>query len=385
MAEIVVKFRKYYSSKDGTCPVYFVVRTSGKRVWLNTGVTITPDRWDEERHCVKKQKDASDLNLVIEKRRAVIDEILIRYRLQRKKITPDQLKKEYENPGVYYDFIKYSRDYIKQKKGIAQPATIASLDSIINKLEEYRAKIEFRHIDENFINEYRKYLKKDLKNNPNTINKSMVWIKAILNQAISDKIIDENPFNKIKLSKSQPDRMHLTKDELLKLWEYYKKNLLQNNLHLVCRYYLFSCFTGLRLSDVKRITLNDIISDSIFLRPLKSQNTTNEIVQIPLTSFARTLISDSGAKLKQPIFIAFSDQATNRYLKDLIGGCGINKKLSFHSARHTFATIFLELNPGDVATLQKILGHSSIEHTMVYVHIDDTIKRDRMDKFEQLK
>ena len=385
MAEVEVKLRTYYKSVKETCPVYIIVRTKGKRVWINTGVEVAPENWDPEKRCVKKLKDARDLNLVIEQRRSRIDEILIRYRLQKKSLSPDQLRKEYDNPGIYYDFIIYARDYIEKKKGIARPATIKSLSSVITKLAEFKSSIEFQQLDDNFINEYRKHLKNKIKNNANTINKSMAWIKAILNQAMFDKIIDENPFRKIKLSKSQTLRKHLTRQELMKIWDYYKREMYTDNLMKLCRYFLFSCFTGLRLSDVKRITKNDIVSDSVMLRPVKSQNTTNEIVQIPLTSFAKTLIEDAKHSKSLEIFETFTDQVTNRYLKDLITGSGIDKKITFHSARHTFATIFLELNPGDVASLQKLLGHSNIEHTMVYVHIDDTVKRDRMSKFELLK
>lgn len=385
MAEVEVKLRAYYKKVQEIYPVMIVVRASRQRVWLNTGVYVPIINWNEAKTSVKNLPNARDLNLIIEEHRSRIDEILIRYRLQNRKITPDQLRKEYANPGIYSDFIKYARDFVKNKKGIDSPNTISSINSIIKKLEEFKAVIEFRDLDDYFFNEYRKHLKNKLGNNANTIHKNFTWLKAIIDKAISDKIITENPINKMKLSKSQTDPVHLSREELLKLWDYYCRDMFQENHKTVCRYYLFSCFTGLRLSDVKRITKKDIDGEEIVLRPLKTKNTTNEIVRIPLNSFAKKLIADAINTKSTAIFNIYADQVTNRYLKKIADGCSITKDLKFHSGRHTFATIYLELNPGDVAGLQKLLGHGSIDSTMVYIHIDDTAKRDRMKKFEELK
>lgn len=379
--------RTYDKSKDGLFPVYIIVWVNGKRVWLNTSVKVLQEFWNKDKVCVAGCPEAKDFNLIIENCRSKVNDILIRYRLMNRNITAAQLKTEYDNPGVYTDFISYAQKYIDNRKGIAAPATIKANDSTLKKIKDYKNSIQFIDIDETFINNYKKYLKSaKVKNNENTVGKSMTFIKAVLRMAQRDKLIEDTPFRYVKIKKHATDIKYLKKEELLKIWNAYIKRDLPTNLIILARYFLFSCFTGLRISDVKRIKYSDIVSDSIILRPQKSSNTTGEIVQIPLTNYAKFIIDeykniDSANKV---IFKTFADQVSNRYLKEICKKLEINKEITYHSARHTFATLFLELNPGDVATLQKLLGHASIEHTMVYVHIDERIKRERIDKFNEL-
>ncbi len=375
--------RKYYHRKDGTYGVHFRIQLQGKKKWINTDVKIPAGNWSKTKHRVIGLKNADDLNLVIENCRKKIDEIFIRYKLMNRELTRDLFTKEYENPGVYSDFNSYALKYIKDKKNIVAKNTILSMTAAVNKLIEFKPIIMFADLNEDLVNEFRKYLKRRFKNNANTISKNFTTFRAICRKAISDKIIETNPFAGMRLSKSQPDRVHLTRAELKILWE--KRRLLPENQQKVARFFLFSCFTGLRLSDMRRIRPEDIQDNCIHLRPLKTQNTTNELVTIPLTCYTTELLSELELKQGREIFRGmYVDQVINRHLKLIMATLEIKKKdLTFHSGRHTFASLFLEINPGDVATLQKLLGHSSIQHTMVYVHIDERVKRERMAALSQ--
>jgi integrase/recombinase XerD len=376
--------RTYHKTLDSSYGVYFVIRLKESRIWLPVGIKIKEENWNDKKHRIVGLKNADELNLLIENSRKKIDEILIRYKLMNRDLSGEVLKREYLNPGVSYNFILYSYDYIKQKKGLSAKATISAMTSAINKLERYKREISIRDIDDRFINEYKKHLKL-IGNNANTITKSLVCIKSILNQAVRDKIIEINPFSLIKLTRSIPDRVYLTRLELQKICMYYNTNMYKQEYMNICNYFLFSCFTGLRLSDIKRIRLDDIQNETLILRPLKTQNTTNEVVSIPLSNFAMSIIDKMCQKYGRPIFSnMYADQTINKYLKRMMLDTGIRKAVSFHSARHTFASLFLELNPGDVATLQKLMGHSSIEHTMVYVHVTHSVKKERINKFNEL-
>jgi integrase len=375
--------RMYYRRSDGTYPVHFRIQLQGQKKWINTDVKIPAGNWSKSKHRVIGLKNADDLNLVIENCRKKIDEIFIRYKLMNRKLTIDSFTKEFENPGVYSDFNSYALKYIKDKKNIVKENTILSMSAAVNKLIEYRPVIMFADLNADLVNNYRKYMKKKFHNNANTIAKNFTTLRAIARKAVNDKIIETNPFAGIRLSRSQPDRVHLSREELVKLWN--KRKQLPANQYKVLRFFLFSCFSGLRLSDMRRILPEDIRDDSIYLRPLKTQNTTNEIVTIPLTSYTKELLQEVDLKPGREIFRdMYTDQVINRYLKTIMGVLEIKKEVTFHSARHTFATMFLELNPGDVATLQQLLGHSSIEHTMVYVHIDERVKRERMGRLEKV-
>jgi integrase len=375
--------RMYYARADGTYPVHFRIQIQGRKKWISTGIKIPAGNWSKIKHRVIGVKNADDLNLVIEKIRNKIDDIFIRYKLMNRKITLELFTKEFENPGVYSDFNSYALKYIKDKKNIVKENTILSMSAAVNKLMEYRPVILFADLNADLVNDYRKYMKKKFRNNANTIAKNFTTLRAIARKAVNDKIIEINPFTGIRLSRSQPDRVHLSREELIKIWKN-RKNLPENQ-YKVLRFFLFSCFTGLRLSDMRRILPEDIREDCIYLRPLKTQNTTNEIVTIPLTSYTKELLQEVDLKPGREIFRdMYTDQVINRYLKTIMGVLEVKKEITFHSGRHTFATLFLELNPGDVATLQNLLGHSSIQHTMVYVHIDERVKRERMGRLEKV-
>ena len=125
-----------------------------------------------------------------------------------------------------------------------------------------------------------------------------------------------------------------------------------------------------------------IVNDTIHLVPKKIKNVNNAVTTIPLCKAAKRLIKDAGKyKVSGRIFETYSDQKTNEYIKDVARYLGINKDLHFHVARHTFATLFLE-KTGDLASLQKLLGHASIIQTMVYVHVSETKKREQIKVFD---
>ena len=131
------------------------------------------------------------------------------------------------------------------------------------------------------------------------------------------------------------NRTDLKASEVNRLIEYYRSSFIREDKKLILGYFLFSCFTGLRISEV-----------------------------ISIHRSTRTLLAHCDRLFldkKDPIYM-------NRELKKIVKTCGITKKVSFHVGRHTFATNFLRAG-GDVVSLQSLLGHSNIRQTMIYVHI----------------
>ena len=127
--------------------------------------------------------------------------------------------------------------------------------------------------------------------------------------------------------------------------------------------FLFSCFTGLRISDVTNLTNDNIIENTLAFTAVKT------------SKFQRISLNDSAKKYLDPKLIfksAYTGEYINRELKNIAKICGIRKVITYHVARHTFATNFL-ICGGRVENLQKILGHSKITDTMIYVHIVESI------------
>lgn len=384
MNNINVYLRKDYVKTNGETSVMLKIYVMSKAIKINTGVLVNPNLWNvKSKRVSDKHPDSKDLNLIIDSCKSRVSDIFVRYRLKFQELTPNIFKREYQTPSTYKDFYDFMEKSLMDKRGMITENTYISHRSLMRKMQEFKQNLMFTDITEDFINDLKKYFKITHKNGANTIHKNIGTLKAYLNLAIRKKIILENPLKNLKSKRTKPDRVYLNEAELIKFVKHYSENTFPQNIHSVLRLFLFSCFTGLRLSDVKALKHENLINDIIVLRPKKLSNVNGEICSIPLCNPAKVLIKDeSKVKLFGTIFFAYSDQVTNRLLKKIADTLEINKNLSFHASRHTFATMYLEKNPGDVATLQQLMGHSKIEQTMVYVHINEKSKIERMKVFD---
>lgn len=167
-------------------------------------------------------------------------------------------------------------------------------------------------------------------------------------------------------------RNFLTEPELKKIKTYYEKKYFNDMQRKVLRTFLFSCFTGLRYSDVKVLKFDNFIDDFIVLVPQKTSYMDKKI-KIPLCQSAKELVNWDRKTRK--VFDMYCSQHINRELKKICEGVGIKKNITFHAARHTFATMYLRQTK-DLAGLQKLLGHANISETMIYAHaLDDDIQQ----------
>ena len=385
MHNVKTLLRDDYKNKDGEQAVILQVYIRGKRIVLPTGVLVQEDFWDDDRKLVRsKHEKSKDYNLIIEQARAMVNDIMIKYRLQSRDITPDLLRSEYKNPSKYLSFIEWMRAEIMDRKGMISASTSIMHYSILSCLEKFQKEILFSEIDVRYLERFEKHLKLEEKNAVDTISKKMRCIRNYLNRAKRNNIIKANPFDQFKIKKGKGRIIYLEENELKKMIDLYGRELAPRNMKKVLRYFLFSCVTGLRLGDVKRLRFESIINDTIIIVPQKKFNTDHETVMIPLCSAAKRIIRESGPhQVRGKIFETYSDPVTNRYLKDIATLLKINKVITFHTSRHTFATLFLE-KTNDLASLSKLMGHASINQTMVYAHVSETKKREQIKVFDQI-
>ena len=158
----------------------------------------------------------------------------------------------------------------------------------------------------------------------------------------------------------------------------YKNKPLGVNEREVLRRFLFSCVTGLRISDTARIHRNMIISNILTFTPYKTRGV-GKTLKIPLQKIARDLIDGCDGLL----FKTFSDQYVNETLKVIAGRADIYKRLTYHCARDTFGTIFFEMT-GNIKLLSDLMGHSSMKTTAIYTKLSAKYKQQEMDKFDEI-
>lgn len=371
--------------RNGTITIYAIVHLESKTLKINTGVSVPLSQWDKiNERIIGNDTGTKDSNLIIDRCLSAINEIFVRYRLQSKKLTADLFLREYHNPSHYIDFYVWLDRKISERVQYKEIGAVSGKHHrvLLNKLKEFKSELSFAEIDLNFLISFRNWCRINQENSANTIQKTFGYFKAYLNIAKREGIISSNPIVNLQLRRVEVQRSYLTEVQLKKLAELYKNGEVPDNLHQTLRHFLFMCYTGLRISDFKRINKENVDENTLSFIPHKTNSKKLLEIHVPLINQALSLIADENSETDY-IFNPISDQKMNSHLKDIAGIAGIKKKITNHTARHTFASIFLE-KTSDLVTLQRLLGHSDIKETMTYVHTSKTKINSQMMAFGDL-
>ncbi|MDT0691892.1 site-specific integrase [Salegentibacter sp. F188] len=228
-----------------------------------------------------------------------------------------------------------------------------------------------KEINMQFINAFIYYLKAELNHSHNSALKYLSYLKKIVRMAFANGWMEKDPFYNFKLKTESIDREFLTKEEIIKIME---KEFSTPRIENVRNIFLFSCNTGLSYSDVEKLTADDIvkgIDGSLWIKIKRTK--TKSLSSIPLLPIAQKLIEKykDVENPKGTLFPVYSNQRMNSYLKEIAERCEIKKNLTFHMARHTFATTVTLTNGVPIESVSKMLGHRSLKTTQHYAKILD--------------
>jgi len=364
-----VKLRTDLPKKDGTCSLFLYANINGKRLFFSLHKSILEKFWNPDKQEVRVGcKDWQHINDTIKDYLNKANSYVLTANIAGRPVCQSELEDILRSePYDKNDFFAFAENDIKEFGSKFAPATIANYNVQLKKLREFQGKLTFQEFTAFFWRRYENHLQ--LKgNNPNTIYKAYKTLKVFINRAIEQGIIDRNPMKDARVRPSEGKMVFLTRDEIKKL-EKLNNGFLTKDIKNVLHYFLFACYTGLRYSDIKDLKFEHVF-DSTYIEKVMCK--TDTTINIPLSNRANRLIG-KGVLPKMKVFRVYSNQYTDRKLKEIMKLAGINKSISFHCARHTFATITLELS-GDVAALQKLMGHSKISTTMIYAKVVNTQK-----------
>ncbi|MBX7153852.1 MAG: site-specific integrase [Bacteriodetes bacterium] len=278
---------------------------------------------------------------------------------------------EYDRPSktkANADFIAYFRLQY-EKSGLKQ------YKNTLNHLLAFtEGSIPFKRITPAWLESFQEYL--GSKVSRNSVATYYSCVKATLNKAMRDGIIKSNPAQLVKaVTTVSTNRTYLTIEELRLL------NATECPRPQVKLAFLFCCYTGLRISDVKRLTKQNLIHGELVFK----QQKTKEPVTLPLSKNALKYLPENKTKdYNTPLFGLFTDDwKTNKWLKVWAKNAGITKNITFHVARHTYATLSLTYG-ADLFTISKLLGHTDIKHTQIYTKVIDSKKRQAVDLLPDL-
>jgi len=233
--------------------------------------------------------------------------------------------------------------------------------------------IDIQKLDFEFITEYDFWLKSTRRCDHNSTIKYLSNFRKIVNRCVRNGWLIRDPFLGFKMTKKEVERIALTEFELDTIM---KRQFSVERMSIVRDIFIFSCFSGLSYADVKKLKRSEIVIgvDGEKWLICKRQKT-NVSAKIPLLPVALSMI-DKYADHKQCILQdrvlpVLSNQKMNSYLKEIADLCGINKKLTYHIARHTFATTVTLSNGVPIETVSKMLGHRNLRTTQHYAKILD--------------
>ena len=378
----VVKNEK---NKDGLYPIYLRAFLKGRKIETATTVAIPLRDWSLRNQRVKiLNKNYEKYNMILDAIDKKSVKLLVNNFLNEEyPLTLAQFKERLiasNHTSNEESFTDYILEYLDENKVKFKAETWFGYKSQISKILKFKKRICFSDITEKFINEYRQYMLCTLGNNENTAGKSLRVLRTFVNISIRFGYIKSNPFQYISIKKVDGNRDFLSIKELNKLTDYYLEN---NRLKPIDKdilgYFLFACYTGLRYSDLKTFSKDSIVNDSIHLRMHK----TGHLVNIPLSTKAKMFIPDTPSNSNR-VFRIYCNKVTNKVLKKTGVQLGLNKNLTCHVARHTFATVSISLGI-PIEVVSKLLGHTNIRTTQVYAKIVDTVKIKEMQKWNNLK
>ena len=300
-------------------------------------------------------------------------------------------KSQFKTDALFFD---YYRAICNRRMGTESRGNWGNWFSCLHHLRKYERneRITFERITPEWVQGFRDYLDQDaiawdhdsrkrVKDKPLSENSKQSYfnkLRACLNRAYEDRIIPDNPCRGIDgFRGEETTRMYLTIDEV--------KILAQTE----CEYpqiksaFLFSCLTGLRKSDILRLRWGDIHHQGDFTRIIFRQKKTRGLEYLDISHQAVVLMGDEGKPESLIFENLLTTSATNRVIQEWVSTAGIHKKISFHCARHSFATMMLDLGT-DIYTVSKLLGHREIATTQIYARVLDKNKQKAVSVIPQI-
>ena len=275
--------------------------------------------------------------------------------------------------------MSYFRTFIKNfEKHVGVNRVVGSLWSYrcayqhIEKFlnEKYKlTDIPFTALDRSFVEKYDIHLRTDCHLSLGTIVNLTTSLKTVIKEAIADGILTFNPFWGYEAERPKRELKYLTEQELNLLMTTPLNNA---RLYIVRDLFLFSCYTGMSYGDMCMLTKNDMVKDengTLWIHT--SRKKTKIEYEIPLLDVPLQILNNG------KLLPMYSNSDVNKYLKTIASICGINRKLVFHMARHTYATEITLSHGVPLETVSKMLGHTRVETTQIYAKItDDKISSD---------
>lgn len=380
----VMLLPRFEKESKGKTPLYARITANGKFKRFSIKIKFTTDLWEPSVSRLKgNSAEARQINNHINQVLIQIDEAYRELIKERKLITPQTVIARYRGEDqIRKTLIQLSEYHKFNMKSVLKPGTLKNYyttETYIKrflKIQRNTDDIYLEHLDYAFIIDFENFLRRNVaqiqKSRPLTNNgvmKHLERLKKLLNLAVKLEWVERDPFANFSLKFVKNERHYLSQKELDLLINTELIHTYQNRTKDI---FIFSCYTGLSYIDVKNLMKNDIVKgidgkDWIFTKRQK----TDHPIKIPLLDVAENIIHKYKDEMtnSDKLLPVYSNQKLNIYLKEIAKELKINKYLTFHSARHTFATTVTLSNGVPIETVSKLLGHTKLSTTQIYAKV----------------
>jgi len=352
--------------KRGVHSIYIRITSKGERIRIGTGLTVNPKNWDAQNCLVKGTPIASTQNTLIKSQITKCEKFIYEKQIagiepQLKDIKSFMLGESTQSTTIS----SYISKLKQQMAGKFAPGTLRNYEVEANRLDKYHMGVTFDMVDNTWLKDYELHNRKQGYKH-NTIQKIQKMLVKFFNSAIKDGVTGNNPFKTFeKVKYRQTDRTYLTWDEIGSIEE---KLLLpmDDRIRRAAVWFLFGCYTGLRYSDWRRFSPAMVHGKDIVLRAKKN----GQLVIMPIHSKLAKVIEMT--KEVGPVEV---EQNTNILLKDMAGLCNINKHITCHVSRHSFAVRCAELGIS-IETTAELLGVNVKTCAIYYKVTGDKVRKE---------
>jgi len=383
---------------NGTAPIYLRITVDGKASEIAAKRYIDPKKWDNKsQKAVGNSQEAKILNAYLKTLEQQVYDFHYLMLKEEDFVTAESLKSKLLGTDVTTRMlIPIFQDHNDKVEALIgqdfAPGTLERYKTSLKHTQEFLnwkykiSDIDITKIDHAFIMDYDFWLRSVRKCANNTAVKYIKNFKKIMRLCMANGWLSKDPFLGYKAKIKEVERPYLTKQEIQAV---YDKEFASDRLNQVRDIFLFSCYTGLAYVDVKKLSKSHVnfgIDGDKWI--FTNRQKTGTSTRVPLLPLAQELIlkyEDHPECVNlNVLFPVLSNQKMNSYLKEIANVCGINKELTFHIARHTFATTVTLSNGVPIESVSKMLGHKNIKTTQHYAKILDKKVSDDMAVLRQI-
>ena len=378
--KVMFVIRRNQVNRDGKCSIVIRITVNGEYERLNSTLSIEPELWDSKAaKAIGRTQKILDFNKRIEEIRYVLQDHYYELQKTHGYVTAEMVKNAYMGVTakaeslmpIYDEFLAETKKMIGINRS---DKTYQKYERCKRRVVEFmkvkynRTDIPLRELKPKFLTDFAVFLASTYQCKQNTVYKFLQLLRMVIIKAQREGISFPDPYLSYRMTQEKVDRGYLSEEEVLSIAT---KEISIPRLDQVRDVFIFACYTGLAYADIAQLRADNIkkmFDGKLWIVTHRQKTKTN--VNVPLLPTAEKILRKYEGKFLDGILLpVLSNQKTNAYLKEIADICGIEKNLTFHLARHTFATTMTLGKGVPIESVSKMLGHTNIQTTQIYARI----------------